>query len=94
MEMALVEKLGRMRVTRPGGTAGELVLPSLDTILGGVVRWCCGEVMRELLGLQASLSTPSCSDNMLCDFSNQTNLKWVSDKSDENPSKFDTVLDG
>ena len=50
--------------------------------------------MRELLGLQASLSTPSCSDNMLCDFSNQTNLKWVSDKSDENPSKFDTVLDG
>ena len=43
LEMALVEKLGRMRVTRPGGTAGELVLPSLDTILGGVVRWCCGE---------------------------------------------------
>ena len=61
---------------------------------GGVVRWCCGEVMRELLGSQASLSTPSCSDNMLCDFSNQTNLKWVSDKSDENPSKFDTVLYG
>ena len=50
--------------------------------------------MRELPGLQASLSTPSCSDNMLCDFSNQTKLKWVSDKSDENPSKFDTVLDG
>ena len=49
--------------------------------------------MRELLGLQASLSTLSCSDNMLCDFSNQTNLKWVSDKSDENSSKFDTVLD-
>ena len=43
LEMALVEKLGRMRVTRPGGTAGELLLPSLDTILGGVVRWCCGE---------------------------------------------------
>ena len=43
LEMALVEKLGRMRVTRPGGTAGELVLPSLDTILGGVVRWWCGE---------------------------------------------------
>ena len=50
--------------------------------------------MRELLGLQASLSTPSCSDNMLCDFSNQTNLKWVSDKSDKNTPKFDTVLDG
>jgi len=48
---------------------------------------------RELLGLQASLSAPSCSDNMLCDFSNQTNLRWVSDKSDENPSKFGTVLD-
>ena len=46
--------------------------------------------MRELLGLQASLSTPSCSDNMLCDFSNQTNLRWVCDKSDENPSKFDS----
>ena len=45
LEMALVEKLGRMRVTRPGGTAGELVLPSLDTILGGVVRWWCGEVV-------------------------------------------------
>ena len=50
--------------------------------------------MKELLGLQASLSTLSCSDNMLCDFSNQTNLRWVCDKSDENPSKFDTVLDG
>ena len=49
---------------------------------------------RELLRLQTSLSSPSCSDNMLCDFSNQTNLRWVCDKSDENPSKFDTVLDG
>ena len=48
---------------------------------------------RELLRLQTSLSSPSCSDNM-CDFSNQTNLRWVCDKSDEYPSKFDTFLDG
>jgi len=63
------------------------------------VRLCCYVVWyldtsppasssRELLGLQASLSAPSRSDNMLCDFSNQTNLRWASGKSDENPSKF------
>ena len=40
-EMALVEKPGRMRVTLPGGSRGELVSPCLDTILGGVVRWSC-----------------------------------------------------
>ena len=56
-----------------------------------VVVWCGGEV--RLCGYVV-WSLDSCSDNMLCDFSNQTNLRWLSDKSDENSSKFDNVLDG
>ena len=49
---------------------------------------------RELIRLQTTLPSLSDSDIMLCDFSNQTNLKGVSEKSDKNTSKFVTVLDG